>query len=410
MPTGWGGGDPVQQADGNDYELGTEYLANVDITITHVRVWAGSGETNVTARRGRVWSTGGGQLGIATLSDDLPDGWSQYALDAPVERLAGQRFLVSYSTGGNYGALLDALAAGNVNSGDTALSALGTASATNGNGVFNGTPGSFPTTSPGAHPFYGVDVVYSLGIGGNTAPRIVEATVVAPAATATATIVAEDDETLVGATYRYDWGDGSAVTATSLSSAQHTYAASGTYGVLLSVTDADGLADYVAVGVEVAVPSAAITPLDINGIVATVMGHALMSGRFDAVNGHEPKSAPGHGITAAVWFQTAEPAPASSGLAATTIRLALNVRVFASMLSEPQDAIDPNIVAAIDALMAAYSGDFQLGGQVRNVDLLGQAGQPMRADAGYITQDGKPLRVVTILLPLICNDVWEQAE
>lgn len=409
MPTAWGGADPTQQADGNDYELGTEFLANADITITHVRVWSGAGEVSVTNRRGRIWSTAGGQLGIATLSDDLPDGWSQYALDAPVERLAGQRFVVSYSTGGNYGALLDALAGASVNSGDGNVTALGTGSATNGNGVFNGTPSSFPTTSPGAHPFYGADIVYTLGIGGNTAPVITEATVVAAGPTVTATVVATDAETLVGATYRYDWGDGTSVTATSVNTAQHTYTASGTYGVLLSVTDADGLADYAAVGIDILVPDAGLTPLDTSGIIDAVVGHAESTGRFEAVNRAEPLSAPQNALTVAVWPQTIEPVPAGSGLALTSIRVVLTVRVFARMIQEPRDAIDPTMVAAVDALMAAYSGDFTLGGVVRNVDLLGQFGQPMRVDAGYQTQDGVPYRVMSILLPLICNDVWEQA-
>ncbi len=409
MATAWGGADPVQQADASDYELGTEFLANADITITHVRVWAGAGETNVTNRRGRIWSTAGGQLGIATLSDDLPTGWSQYALDAPVERLAGQRFVVSYSTGGNYGALLDALAGASVNSGDGNVTALGTASATNGNGVFNGTPGSFPTTSPGAHPFYGADVVYDVGIGGNTAPVIVEATVVAAGPAVTATIVATDAETLVGATYRFDWGDGSLVTATSAVSAQHTYTTSGTYGVLLSVTDADGLADYAAVGIDVLVPDAGLTPLDTTGIIDAVVAHAAGTGLFEHVNRAEPLAAPQNELTAAVWAQSIEPAPAGSGLATTSIRVVLSVRVYTRMIREPRDAIDPAVVDAVDALMAAYSGDFTLGGQVRQVDLLGAHGQPMRADAGYLTQDGTPFRVVTITLPLICNDVWEQA-
>ncbi len=179
--------------------------------------------------------------------------------------------------------------------------------------------------------------------------------------------------------------------------------------MLLSVTDADGLADYAAVGVDVAVPSASLTPLDAVGILAVVESHALASGRFGSVNGHEPRSAPGSGLTAAVWAQSIEPVPAGSGLAQTSIRLALNVRIYTPMTAQPPDAIDPAVVAATDALMAAYSGDFTLGATVRNVDLLGQHGAPLRADAGYLNQDGTLLRVMTITLPLICNDVWEQA-
>ena len=413
MAVGWNGADPVEQADANDYELGTEYLANQDVTISHIRVWSGAGEVNVTDRRGRIWNTGGGQLGIATMTDDLTPGWTTHPLDTPVQVTAASKFVVSYSTGGNYGALVDGLATADVVSADTALTALSTANAApNGNGVFNATPGSFPTISPGAHPFYGADVVYSLGLGGNTAPVITQATVVPAAATVTATIVATDAETLVGASYRFDWlGDGTTVTVSASNTAQHTYAQSGTYGVLLQVTDAGGLSDYAAVGVDVAVPSPAVVPFAPEALYLAVLDHALASGLFDTVNGHEPKSAPGLGLAAAVWADAIDPVPGGSGLNVTTMRLGLNLRIYSAMLQEPQDAIDPNILAAVSTLMAAYSGDFTLGGLLgaQGVDLLGRAGQALSARAGYLNQDNRIFRVMTILLPLIVPDCWEQA-
>jgi len=83
--------------------------------------------------------------------------------------------------------------------------------------------------------------------------------------------------------------------------------------------------------------------------------------------------------------------------------------VYLNMLQEPQDAIDTNIMTAVDALMAAYSSDFDLGGLVRNVDLLGAHGDPLAADAGYLEQDKRLYRVVVISLPLICNDLYTQA-
>ncbi|MET8987757.1 hypothetical protein ABZW49_20110 [Nonomuraea wenchangensis] len=78
------------------------------------------------------------------------------------------------------------------------------------------------------------------------------------------------------------------------------------------------------------------------------------------------------------------------------------------MLQEPADAIDPAMLAALDALMSAYSGDFDLGGRIRNVDLLGQTGPPLSAQAGYLEQDGNTYRVFTVTLPLLINDVWDQ--
>jgi hypothetical protein len=148
--------------------------------------------------------------------------------------------------------------------------------------------------------------------------------------------------------------------------------------------------------------------LDTTGIMNAAVSHALALGHFERVNGHEPASAPGSGLTGAVWVQEIGPVPSGSGLRATTARLVLNVRIYTSMLQEPADAIDPNMLTAVDALMSAYSGDFDLGGLVRNVDLLGQTGASLSGQAGYISQDNVLYRVFTITLPMIINDVWTQ--
>ncbi|KKL71856.1 hypothetical protein LCGC14_2090690, partial [marine sediment metagenome] len=43
------------------------------------------------------------------------------------------------------------------------------------------------------------------------------------------------------------------------------------------------------------------------------------------------------------------------------------------------------------------------------VDLLGMAGEPLRARAGYITQDKTLYRVMDITLPLLIANAWVQA-
>jgi hypothetical protein len=148
--------------------------------------------------------------------------------------------------------------------------------------------------------------------------------------------------------------------------------------------------------------------LDIRTILAAVESHALASGYFDAVNGHEPKSAPQNGLTCAVWVEQIGPARGGSGLDSTSARLALNVRLYTPMVQEPEDAIDPALMDALDALLAAYSADFELDGLVRQVDLLGTYGDPLSVRAGYLTTSGAEYRVMTITLPLIVNDLWEQ--
>lgn len=147
--------------------------------------------------------------------------------------------------------------------------------------------------------------------------------------------------------------------------------------------------------------------LAISTLMDQVASEAAASGYFERVNQHEPKNAPGNGLTAAVWVDRIAPVQ-SSGLSSTSGVVVVFVRIYANMLSEPQDSIDPNIVTATDALLAAYSGDFDLGGNVRCVDLFGMSGFALSAQAGYIPQDGKLFRAMTITVPLIVNDIWAQ--
>jgi hypothetical protein len=65
-------------------------------------------------------------------------------------------------------------------------------------------------------------------------------------------------------------------------------------------------------------------------------------------------------------------------------------------------------MSAVAALMTAYSSDFDLGGNVRNVDLLGAHSAGLTAQAGYLQQDERQYRVMTISLPLVVSDAWTQ--
>lgn len=138
-----------------------------------------------------------------------------------------------------------------------------------------------------------------------------------------------------------------------------------------------------------------------------VVSYAASSGYFDSVLGHEPKNAPGTGVSASVWVQSIKPIT-SSGLAVTSGVLLLNVRVYTNFASQPYDAIDPNVLAATSYLIGQYSGDFDFGGQsdVRAVDLIGITGTPLSAVAGYIEMDRKMMRIMTITVPVIVNDMW----
>lgn len=150
--------------------------------------------------------------------------------------------------------------------------------------------------------------------------------------------------------------------------------------------------------------------MNIQAIFDAVQSHALATGLFDRVNTAEPKAAPGTGLTCSIWFSSIAPVPRRSGLAATSARLALSVRVYGSMLAEPADAIDPALVTVVDALITAYQGDFDLNGTVAEVDVLGAYGEGLTGTGGYLEIDGKLMRVVTINLPVIVNDAYTQTE
>ena len=148
--------------------------------------------------------------------------------------------------------------------------------------------------------------------------------------------------------------------------------------------------------------------LDIPGIVAAVQSHAQAVGSIETVVTSEPKSAPGTGISAAIWVSDIAPAGEASGLAAVSAVLTLTVRVMKPMVSQPYGQVDPDLLTAACDLMAAYAGAFTLGGEVRNVDLLGRYGTAMAAKAGYLRLDKELLRVMDISLPLVLDDPWPE--
>lgn len=148
--------------------------------------------------------------------------------------------------------------------------------------------------------------------------------------------------------------------------------------------------------------------LDLLTYRSVALSHAQALGLFGNVLGHEPVSAPGSGLTFALWVARIAPVPAGSGLTAGSGRLELTGRVLMPADTEPQDGVDVAVTDAVDALMTAYAGDFEFGGSVRNVDLLGAHGTPLSAVFGFSRFDSTTYRVATLTVPLIINDLWEE--
>lgn len=150
--------------------------------------------------------------------------------------------------------------------------------------------------------------------------------------------------------------------------------------------------------------------LDLAAYRSAATSHAQALGMFGQVLGHEPVSAPGTGLTYAVWVGPVRPVAARSGLDAVSARLELRGRVFLPADTEPMDDVDVTVTNAVSALMGAYCGDFTLGGTVAEVDLLGAYGAPLSSDTGYTSfPGGATYRVATLTIPLIINDAWTEA-
>jgi hypothetical protein len=149
--------------------------------------------------------------------------------------------------------------------------------------------------------------------------------------------------------------------------------------------------------------------VDTNAIVNSIKDHALTLGVFEEVNGHEALSPPGNGLSGGVWFIQAGPAEGQSGLDSTTAYVVFNFRIYSSAEQQPADGIDPAMVDAMDLLITGLSGDFELGSNVRNIDLLGSHGPGLSARSGWLPiPDGPTFRIIDITIPLVINDAWAQ--
>jgi hypothetical protein len=136
----------------------------------------------------------------------------------------------------------------------------------------------------------------------------------------------------------------------------------------------------------------------------------LISGAhgWGALIQHEPLSAPDvPGVVCCVFpADPVAPLAESSGLAGADARMPVMVRLMRNALAEPQDQRETDLIDAYDALMSAMLGAFTLNGAVRSVDVLGESGEALAGQWGYITLDKSIFRIIDITVPLMINNAW----
>jgi hypothetical protein len=141
-----------------------------------------------------------------------------------------------------------------------------------------------------------------------------------------------------------------------------------------------------------------------------ILSHAAETGWFQSIYGHEPKAAPqpGSRLSMAVWLQSVDPVGSLSGLGSASVRIEWSARLYTSMLTEPQDAIDPGMMLALIDFMGRLYADEDLGGTVNRLILLdgSEYGEPVNGKAGYLNQDGKIFRVFTVTIPALVDALF----
>jgi hypothetical protein len=188
----------------------------------------------------------------------------------------------------------------------------------------------------------------------------------------------------------------------------HTYTTSGIYAILVSVTDTDGATGYRAGAIRVTVPADQSDGLDIGLYMNGLASYGGRIGAFERIPLHEPKTDVSSGLSAAVWFQSIDPIPQLSSLSKTSLRIEFVFRLYDNMLREPADEIDPEMTRVVNLLFNAFHGGFTLGGLIMQIDVLGTYGQPLRSVAGYIQQSGKLMRAISVYVPCIVVNAFNQ--
>lgn len=156
-----------------------------------------------------------------------------------------------------------------------------------------------------------------------------------------------------------------------------------------------------------------VNTLDAAAMQQALASHASALGVFDSVALHEPRQRPNGQMHVALWLNTITPIPAS-GLDAVSVRLEWLLRMYTPGEQEPQDEIDATVLTATDRLVSSLCSDFDLDdhltdGVVRMIDVLGAHGPGLASQAGWARWSDGTSRVVTVTIPVIVNDVWQEA-
>jgi Domain of unknown function (DUF4347)/Domain of unknown function (DUF4082) len=191
--------DNPSQSDGvgsaGDYELGMEFISAKAGKIDAIRYYKSPNETGTHV--GRIWSSTGTLLGSVNFVSETASGWQQQALTMPINIAANTTYVVSVNANSYFAVSGNGIGT-TITNGD--LSAVADGS----NGVYNSTPGLFPTASNNNNNYFR-DVVFTP----NTPPPSNKPGTITVSGTTTQnqslTASVADADGLAGVTINYQW-------------------------------------------------------------------------------------------------------------------------------------------------------------------------------------------------------------
>ena len=171
----------VQDNDTNSVELGVKFRSDVAGFITGIRFYKTTGNTGT--HTGRLWTTGGVNLGTVTFAGESATGWQEATFSAPIAVDADTTYVATYhTTSGNYAIGTSFATAGVDNEPLHALQG----GVDGPNGVYQyGGGGVYPTQTFGSSNYL-VDVTFVNDVGPDTTPPTIVARSPSPGAPAVA--------------------------------------------------------------------------------------------------------------------------------------------------------------------------------------------------------------------------------
>jgi hypothetical protein len=132
-------------------------------------------------------------------------------------------------------------------------------------------------------------------------------------------------------------------------------------------------------------------------------------GVFEVARVGEFRGAPPNGVCFAVWAQELG-SGVGGGLATTAPLLSATARIYAPGTRKPERDLEIDVLNAADLYLGGLNAGFTLGGVARNVDILGEQGDPLKWQFGHIVIDNKIFRIADLQVHVVLRSEWAQAE